>query len=226
MTAEEIPADKNAPDGDAPAGASPDSAASAAGPAAAAPPASDPEHDDFLDSVLIGGREHRAIVVVDYDEAWPERYEALAATIRGAVGAGVRSLDHIGSTSVPGLAAKPIIDILLMVDDVGDEASFVSPLERAGFVLRVREPGHRMLRTPELDVHLHVYAAGSGERERYLDLRDWLRHDRADRDLYAATKRELAKRDWSDMNYYADAKDDVVAVILGHAVAWRASTTP
>lgn len=123
---------------------------------------------------------------------------------------------------MPGLAAKPIIDMLLIVDDADAEEAFVPALAAEGFELRVRERGHRMLRTPERDAHLHVYGEGAGEIQDYRDLRDWLRHDRADRDMYAAKKRELAKEEWPDMNDYAQAKDDVVALVLAHARAWRA----
>lgn len=188
--------------------------------------------DPHLDSVLVGGREPRAIVIVDYDEDWPRRFESLAGAVLRAVGAdaasgegagaGQVSVEHIGSTSVPGLAAKPIIDILLTVGNVEDERSYVPQLEREGFMLRVREPGHRMLRTPALDVHLHVFHPDDAAVRDYRDLRDWLRADDADRALYAATKRRLARQHWSDMNHYADAKSDVIALILSHARHWRA----
>ena len=135
-------------------------------------------------------------------------------------------MEHIGSTSVPGLAAKPIVDVLLTVRDVEDDVAFVPLLEREGFVLRVREPEHRMLRTPARDVHVHVYEPGHAAVSAYLDLRDWLRVDADDRALYERTKRRLATRTWTDMNEYADAKTDVVLSILGRARAWRAEHDP
>lgn len=177
--------------------------------------------DAELDAVLIGGREHREIVIVDSDEAWPARAAALIDAILTAVGPVALGVHHIGSTSVAGLAAKPIIDLLLVVPDVTAEPDYVGPLERAGWVLRVREEGHRLLRTPERDVHLHVLPPGTTAEADYLDLRDWLRLDGADRSLYARTKRDLAARDWSDMNYYADAKTPVITQILDRARAWR-----
>ncbi|MHB1063920.1 MAG: GrpB family protein [Georgenia sp.] len=177
----------------------------------------------YLDAVLIGGREPASIVVVDYDNAWPARFEVLAGRVRRALGPRVRCLEHIGSTSVPGLAAKPIIDVLLVVDDVQDEAAFVPPLEVAGFERRVREPGHRMLRTPQRDAHLHVYASGRAEARDYLDLRDWLRVSGDDCTRYANVKRHLAQKQWRDMNDYADAKTDVVLEILARARTWRAA---
>ena len=134
------------------------------------------------------------------------------------------SVEHIGSTAVPGLAAKPIVDMLLVVHDVTDEGAYVTPLEQEGFVLRVREPRHRMLRTTEKDVHIHVFEPESPEIMDYRDLRDWLRINEADRDLYASTKKKLAQQQWSDLNYYSDAKSSVVQQILGRARDWRATS--
>lgn len=184
----------------------------------------DDDRDAYLDAVLIGGREPASIVVADYDDAWPARFEVLADRVRRALGPRVRCLEHIGSTSVPGLAAKPIIDMLLIVDDVHDEAAFVPPLEGAGFELRVREPDHRMLRTPHRDTHLHVYAPGRAQARDYLDLRDWLRVSSDDCTLYANVKRHLAQKQWNDMNDYADAKTDIVLDILARARTWRAAS--
>jgi GrpB-like predicted nucleotidyltransferase (UPF0157 family) len=172
-----------------------------------------------LDDVLIGGREKRDIVIVDHDPRWAERYEHERAQIVAALGGRVLALEHIGSTSVPGLAAKPIIDIDLSVADVEDEDAYVSALVAAGYVLRVREPGHRMLRTPERDVHLHVCGHGSEWERRHLVFRDWLRTHPDDRRRYEAVKRELATREWDDTNDYADAKSDVVADIMARAAA-------
>lgn len=125
-------------------------------------------------------------------------------------------IEHIGSTAVPDLLAKPIIDVLVVVGDVEDEAAFLAALEASGLALRVREPGHRMLRTVDLGVHVHVYSEGDPAIERYLTFRDRLRASRKDRDRYAATKRELAARDWPTMNHYADSKTDVIQQILDH----------
>ena len=174
---------------------------------------------DPLDEVLIGGREKVEIVVADYDPAWPERFTELADIVRAALGGTVLRIEHIGSTSVPGLAAKPIIDMLVVVEDVADEAAYVPALEAAGFQLRVREPAHRMLRTPGRTAHLHFFEPGHEAIAAYLDLRDRMRSDAADRDLYAATKRRLAAREWDDMNEYAEAKSEVIAGILARARA-------
>jgi GrpB-like predicted nucleotidyltransferase (UPF0157 family) len=175
------------------------------------------ELNAILDRVLIGGRERRPIVIADADPSWPARFEAERDRVQRALGPAALRIEHIGSTSVPGLAAKPIVDVLVEVADVGDEAAFVPALEGAGYVLRVREPDHRMLRTPEHDVHVHVWAAGDPEIERYLRFRDRLRASAEDRAAYEALKRELAQRDWEDMNHYADAKGALIEEILARA---------
>ena len=182
------------------------------------------ELDRYLDSVLIGGREPVALVISDYDSAWPSRFARLEAGIRLALGDAALAVEHIGSTSVPRLAAKPIIDVLVVVADVDEESSYVTALEDAGFVLRVREAGHRMFRTPDRDAHIHVYPSGDQAITDYLDLRDWLRADESDRVLYEGVKRDLAQRPWSDMNHYAEAKSDVIQQVLGRARAWRGRT--
>lgn len=162
---------------------------------------------------LIGGVEQRDIVLVAHDRAWPARFDAERRRIVDALGQGVR-VEHIGSTAVPGLVAKPIVDMQVSVADVGVEASYLPALVAAGYELRVRERGHLMFRTPERDVHIHVCGAGSEWEERHLAFRDRLRSSAADRDRYAAVKRALAAHDWSSMNAYAAAKSDVIAGIM------------
>jgi GrpB-like predicted nucleotidyltransferase (UPF0157 family) len=176
--------------------------------------------------IIIGEVEPQAIVVADYDPTWPGRFHREEAKMRATLGEAALAVEHIGSTSVPGLAAKPIVDILLVVEDSGEEASYLPALEEAGYVLRVREPDfheHRMFRTPEKDVHLHVYSAGSPEIERYLLLRDRLRENGEERELYVRTKRELASRDWPSMQHYAEAKTEVIEGIIARAAAARSA---
>jgi GrpB-like predicted nucleotidyltransferase (UPF0157 family) len=176
------------------------------------------------DLELIGGREHRAIEIVDYDPAWVAAFAAQRARIGAALGRRARRIDHIGSTAVPGLAAKPIVDIAVGVVDPDAEGDFLRRLERAGYGLRVREPGHRMLRTPARDVHVHVWEAGGDAERRHLLFRDWLRTDPGDRRRYAEEKRRLAARDWPDMNAYAAAKSAVIAEITARAERWATAT--
>ncbi len=173
-----------------------------------------------MSDVLIGGVEKREIVIADYDPLWPEKYQEHAAILVQALGRKTLRIEHVGSTSVPGLAAKPIIDILVVVDDSGDEAAYLPALRVAGYVLRVREPDwhqHRMLRTPGLDVHVHVFSSGCVEIARMLSFRDHLRSNTEDRLRYEALKRHLAKQDWPDMNAYARAKAGLVEQILAKA---------
>ena len=131
------------------------------------------------------------------DPTWPLRYEVLAARIREALGWRVLQLDHVGSTAVPGLPAKPIIDIDLTVADPGREQDYIPALETAGFQLTVREPwwyGHRMLRAGDPPCNLHVFGFDSPELVRHRIFRDWLRGNPSERDRYAAAKREAASR--------------------------------
>jgi GrpB-like predicted nucleotidyltransferase (UPF0157 family) len=179
----------------------------------------DPTFEAELDAILIGGREKRDIVVVPYDPAWVERYERERLRIVEALGPSVRDVHHVGSTSVDGLAAKPIIDIVLVVSRPDVEGTYVPALEEAGYVLRVREPGHRMLRTPERDVHIHVWEDPADD-ERHLLFRDWLRRSPDDRAAYQALKEQLAAQDWEDVNDYARAKSSLIGEILGRAQQW------
>lgn len=162
------------------------------------------------------------IHLAEYDPAWPVQYEREAARIRSILGPVAVEVHHTGSTSVPGLAAKPIIDITLAVPDSADEAAYVAPLEAAGYVLRIREPDwweHRLLKGPDTDINLHVFSAGCPEIAAMLGFRDHLRADAADRQLYEDTKRRLAAQSWHVVQDYADAKSEVVAAIKARAGA-------
>ncbi|MFL5967578.1 MAG: GrpB family protein [Gaiellaceae bacterium] len=161
------------------------------------------------------------VTLVDYDPDWPRLYAREGQRIRGALGNRVVALEHVGSTSVPGLAAKPIIDILLVVADSVDEAAYVPQLEGAGYVLRLREPGwfeHRMLKGPDTNANLHVLPRNCVEIERMIRFRDHLRSSDDDRQLYERTKRDLAVREWKYVQNYADAKSDVVGEIMRRAL--------
>jgi GrpB-like predicted nucleotidyltransferase (UPF0157 family) len=168
--------------------------------------------DAYLDRVLVGGRERREIVIADYDAAWPARFSAERSRIAAALGDRALRIEHIGSTAVPGLAAKPIVDILVEVARLED-----ADLARAGYELRVREEDHRMFRTPQLDVYVHVSPSGHPDIAAHLAFRDRLRESAEDRAAYEALKRALAERDWEDMNHYADAKGELIREILARA---------
>jgi len=167
------------------------------------------------------------VALIDYDLAWPASFEREARRIRAALGERVLALEHVGSTSVPGLAAKPIIDVVLAVPDSSDEAAYVPPMEAAGYVLRIREPEwleHRLFKDADQSVNVHVFTEGEFEIRRMLAFRDWLRTHDDDRRLYERTKRELAARDWKYVQHYADAKTGVVATIMERALAGETDT--
>lgn len=171
------------------------------------------ERDEYLDRVLIGGREQRKIEIVDYDPGWPTKFEVHRERVRRSLGGRAIRIEHVGSTAVPGLAAKPIVDILVTVEDPEAE-SVVAVLLSAGYELRVREPGHRMFRTLELDVHVHIWADEDVEVSRHLRFRNRLRESPQDRVAYQQLKRELAAHEWRDMNDYAEAKGSLIESIL------------
>jgi GrpB-like predicted nucleotidyltransferase (UPF0157 family) len=147
------------------------------------------------DAWVTPGARATGIEIAAPDPAWPHLYDTLAARIREALGWRVLQMEHTGSTSVTGLAAKPVIDIDLTVADPGREQDYVPPLERAGFLLVIREPwwyGHRCLTAEEPRCNLHVIGFDAPEPIRHRIFRDWLRGNPGDRDLYAAAKRTAA----------------------------------
>lgn len=187
--------------------------------------------EEELRAVTIGALQphNGAVLIVDYDPEWPRQFAVEAAKIRAALGTRALLLEHVGSTSVPGLAAKPILDILLVVADSADESLYVPELVRAGYVLRIREPEwfqHRVLKGVEPAVNLHVFSSGCAETERMLLMRDWLRTHDDDRALYETTKRELAQRTWKYVQNYADAKTAVVEAILARAHSKSTAAQP
>jgi GrpB-like predicted nucleotidyltransferase (UPF0157 family) len=174
--------------------------------------------DDEPGAAVIGGerRHDGPIHLADYDVGWAATFAGEAGRIRAALGPAALVVEHVGSTSVPGLAAKPIIDVVVAVPDSSDEAAYVPAMEAAGYVLRIREPAwfeHRLFNGSGVDVNVHVFSAGCSEIERMVAFRDHLRRDPDDRRLYERTKRELAGQHWTYVQHYADAKTDVIAEI-------------
>lgn len=162
------------------------------------------------------------IRMVDYDPEWPRQFEREAGRIRSALGDRALGIEHAGSTAVPGLPAKPIIDIVLVVTDTAKESEYVGALESAGYRLRIREPNwheHRMFKGRQPDVNLHVFSTGCPEVERMLTFRDRLRTNEDDRELYARAKRVLAQQTWKYTQDYADAKTAVIEEIMARAAA-------
>jgi GrpB-like predicted nucleotidyltransferase (UPF0157 family) len=164
------------------------------------------------------------ILIVDYDPRWPELYEREARRIQSILGSGALSIEHVGSTSVPGLSAKPTIDLLLVVPDSAQESRYAPALTAAGYALKIREPNwfeHRMFKGPGTDINLHVLSSGCPEIDRMLLFRDWLRSNAADRDLYSHAKQALSQKEWTEIQNYAEAKTAVVEEIIARACANR-----
>jgi GrpB-like predicted nucleotidyltransferase (UPF0157 family) len=178
--------------------------------------------DEYLRAGTIGERKplRSTIYLAPYDPDWTKQFSLQAKQIRDALSERVLLLEHVGSTSVPGLSAKPVIDMVLAVSNSADEPSYVPLLEARGFVLRIREPDwfqHRLLKAPDIAGNLHVFSIRCEEIDRMLTFRDWLRMHDEDRRLYEETKRKLAAQTWKDTQHYADAKSEVVQEILGRA---------
>lgn len=169
------------------------------------------------------------ILIVDYDPQWPKLFGREADRIRAVLGRRALRIEHTGSTSVPGLVAKPVIDVLLVVSDSGNEDTYVPALEAAGYLLHMRETNwyeHRMFQGPDTEINLHVFSSGCPEIEHMLMFRDWLRSNAADRDLYARAKLALAQKEWKYVQNYADAKTAVVEEIIARARVHRNGMNP
>lgn len=160
------------------------------------------------------------VVLVPYDPRWPRMFDEQADAIREVLAGQRITIEHVGSTAVPGLAAKPIIDIDLIVADSADEATYVPHLERAGFRLVLREPfwhQHRMLTRTAPAVNLHVFGPNAPEHIRHLVFRDWLRTHPGDRDLYGTAKRDLAAKTADTPADYNLAKNPIIDEIYARA---------
>ena len=180
-------------------------------------------YDKLMAEVIVGERPlTQPIEIREYDPEWPRLYEREEARIRAVLGELVVRIEHAGSTSVPGLPAKPILDIVLEVPDSSAEAAYVPKLESSGYLLRAREADwfeHRLFKGLDTNINLHVFSAGCDEFDRMLLFRDWLRESASDRELYVRVKRGLAAGDWKYVQQYADAKTSVVLDIMSRATA-------
>lgn len=188
------------------------------------------DYDKALREVTIGEptRVDGPIQLAEYAAEWPRAFERERVRLGDALGERARLIEHAGSTSVPGLAAKPRIDIVLAVPDSADEPAYVPAMEAAGYTLRIREPGwheHRLFNHPDIDLNLHVFTVGCSEIERMLRFRDWLREHADERDLYLTDKRRLAAQTWEYVQQYADAKGELVKQILARAGALPPNVT-
>jgi GrpB-like predicted nucleotidyltransferase (UPF0157 family) len=178
-----------------------------------------PASEADIEANTIGGarRLDGPVYLAEYDPTWPQLFVREATRIQQLLGHTAVRIEHVGSTSVPGLIAKPIIDLVMEVTDSRDESAYVTPLESHGYRLRIREPDwfeHRVIKGPDTNVNLHVFTVGCTEVQRMLRFRDHLRATPVDRKLYEETKRQLARLDWAYIQNYADAKTEVIEAIL------------
>jgi GrpB-like predicted nucleotidyltransferase (UPF0157 family) len=183
-------------------------------------------YDQYLDQITGGNVQllTKSVEIHEYDPEWPRLYSREEERIRRVLGERVVRIEHAGSTSVPGLPAKPIVDIVLEVPDSSDERSYVPDMEAAGYRVVIREPEwyeHRVFKGPDTNVNLHTFTAGCEEVDTMLLFRDHLRGSAEDRELYARTKRELAAYPWKYVQQYADAKTAVVQEIMERARVQR-----
>lgn len=183
-----------------------------------------------VDDGLVGEapKNWQSIIIEDYDPAWAARYAATSSLLKEVLGELILNTEHVGSTSVPGLAAKPIIDIDLLLEDTADESRYIPALEGIGYRLVLRQPwwhGHRMLVGPAEDINLHVWPRDAPEPIRHRLFRDWLRSHPEDRELYAATKRSLARDTVHRAGDYSLAKNDVIDRILARIFAAASSSS-
>ena len=183
-----------------------------------------PETDEEMAALRISGTvtPHNATIpLFDYDPTWPSQYDGEARKIRAALGDGALVLEHVGSTSIPGMSAKPILDIILAVADSADEDTYVPALTAQGYRLHVREPEweqHRVMKGDDPYVNLHVFTLGSREIARMVGFRDRCRAHPEEFDLYLSTKRSLAAQVWRHVQHYANAKGEVVEEIIARAL--------
>ncbi|WP_026119015.1 GrpB family protein [Nocardiopsis ganjiahuensis] len=172
---------------------------------------------------LVNGR----VLISEPDPKWPYLFRQEDARIRGALGDRVLALEHVGSTAVPGLAAKPCVDLLLVVADSADEPAYLPALEAAGYTLVISEPDwfeHRVLKGPNINLNLHVFTEGCSEIDRMRLFRDYLTANTEARERYTAVKRELSERTWERIQDYADAKTGIVTALLAEAEVWHKGT--
>ncbi len=177
-----------------------------------------------LDAGLVGEppRSWASVVIEEYDPAWARRFIGVRSSLTEALDGLIIGVEHVGSTAVPGLAAKPVLDVDLVIEDTDDEAAYLPALERLGYRLVLREPwwhGHRMLVGPAEDINLHVWPQGAPEPVRHRLFRDWLRSHPHDREVYAVAKRRLARDTARRPRDYGLAKNDVIDEIYARIFA-------
>jgi GrpB-like predicted nucleotidyltransferase (UPF0157 family) len=162
--------------------------------------------DEEIAAAMVRGRSTEQVEVVPPDPGWPASYDVVRRRIEAALGDRVLEIRHVGSTSVPGLHAKPVIDVDVTVADTEAEGDYLAALEVAGLVLTVREPGHRCLRLSEPRANLHLWCPGDPEPQRHRVFRDWLVAHTDDRAAYGDLKCSLAAEGFTDVMGYNNRK--------------------
>jgi GrpB-like predicted nucleotidyltransferase (UPF0157 family) len=183
----------------------------------------------FRGGTILGAERNDPVAIVAYDPLWPGRFETWRERLARTIGSPALRIEHIGSTAVPGLAAKPVVDIQVSVPDVADEDSYVPAIESVGFGLRYRNEGlgWRYFRPPPglpREAQVHVCSVDSESERLHLLFRDYLRAHPAEADAYAAAKRVAAARHRDDRIAYTDAKDAFIHPALRRAEAWAGET--
>jgi GrpB-like predicted nucleotidyltransferase (UPF0157 family) len=179
-----------------------------------------------IPGIEMAGQSRRdQVEIVAYDDSWPERFQAWKERLEAVVDLAA-SIHHVGSTSVPGLAAKPVIDVLVVVPDIDDEDSYLPGIESLGVPLRSREPPHHRYFRPGQGqprvVQIHVSDA-EWAREHLL-FRDYLRTHSTKAEAYATLKRDLAATYRSDRLAYTDGKTGFILDTLDLAERWATET--
>ncbi len=183
--------------------------------------------DQFPGFELIGPASGAPIVVTEYDNSWPQIFDAWRRRLSEALGEAALRVEHVGSTAVPGLAAKPVVDIQVVVRDLEDEAAYVPAIESTGVPLRSRHHDDRYFRPPPGEpriVQLHACEAGGDWQRNHLLFRDYLRVDAVAREEYADLKWKLAVRYREDRIAYTEAKTPFIRAAMERAEAWAKST--
>lgn len=189
------------------------------------------EGREFRGGLILGGdaaaRGPEPVEIADYDPLWPTRFEQMRELLAEALADTALRIDHVGSTAVPGLPAKPVVDIQVSVSDVDDETTYRKEIEAQGFALRYREAGHRYFRPPPGLARLwqvHVCTVGSKWERDHLLFRDYLRAHSAAADEYGRIKRLAASVHANDRIAYTDAKGPWIERALADAVQWARAT--
>jgi GrpB-like predicted nucleotidyltransferase (UPF0157 family) len=183
---------------------------------------------DGFEFIAGSGRAQRdPIEIVSYDETWPKRFVAWRDRLTDGLDGISRRIEHVGSTAVPGLPAKPVIDIQVSVDNLEVEPGYVPPIEALGVQLRSRDLEHRYFRPfsgEPREVHIHVCAIRGAWERRHLLFRDYLRTDATAREAYATSKRLAADRWADDRVAYTEAKDSQIHELMSAAEVWARRT--